>query len=147
MKFLKQLKTFFLRIFYKTERIPDNVSTLEPISRFLFSRSQFTESTARISSSVFLPPKNSNQTSVYRTINCSEEKIWWLASKYVASTKPVLARANIIAKHITDIGLEIIPDFTPHPRHANITNWPEDKSAIKMKAIALKNRASLVVKS
>ena len=147
MKFLKQLKTFFLNIFSKSESLSDEVSAQEPISRFLFSKSQFTESTARISSNVFLPPKNSIHRSVYRTINYSEEKIWWLADNYVASTKPVLARANIIAKHITDVGLEIVPDFTPHPRHANITKWPESKSAKKMKAVELTNRASLVVKS
>jgi hypothetical protein len=146
MKFLKQLETFFLRIFYKTEYLPDNVLAQEPISRFLFSKREFTESTARIGTGVFLPPKNSIHRSVYRTINCSEKKIWWLADKYVALTKPVLARANIIAKHITDVGLEIVPDFTPHPRHANITKWPQSRSAMKMKAVELTNRASLVVK-
>jgi len=146
MKFLKQLKTFFLKIFSKSESLSDKVSDQEPISRFLFSKREFTESTARIGTGVFLPPKNSLHRSVYRTINCSEEKIWWLASKYVASTKPVLARANIMAKHITGIGLEIKPDFIPHPRHANITNWPGGKSERKMKAVELANRASLVVK-
>lgn len=146
MKFLKQLKAFFLKTFYKTEHLPDNVSAQEPISRFLFSKKQFTESTARISSGVFLPPKDSNQTSVYRTIDCSEKKIWWLAERYVGSTKPVLARVNIIVKHITDFELEIVPDCTPHPRHANIAKWPQSKSARKMIAAELTNRASLVVR-
>lgn len=147
MKFLKQLKTSFLKIFSKSESLSDKVSDQEPISRFLFSERQFTDSTANIASSVFLPPRNSNQTSVYRTINCSEKKIWLLAEQYVGSTKPVLARANVFAKHITDIKLEIVPDFTPHPRHANITNWPEGRLEMKRKAVDLKHKASLVVKS
>ena len=57
--------------------------------------------------------------------------------------RTILARADLASMLIFKQGLNIIPEPSPHPRHANVTHWPSDKPQQKIKAMALANGAIL----
>ncbi len=134
--------------------IPEKVEAGESISRFLFfTPGQFNPRTKNITPQAFKPanPKPperfGRQSSVYRTQNLNEVEIWELGDEFVAKKRdlPILARADIQAEKIFTIDLEIIPDTRPHPRHANIVNWPNSPEARNMKGILLSQQATLFV--
>ena len=92
----------------------------------------------------FMPNKN-GETSVYRTINLEENEIYDIGKQYVAKVvgKPLLGRAEIPASMAIDFGLKIQPKTEPHPRHANIIDYPDDDSEKKLIALQLAAEAKL----
>jgi len=80
----------------------------------------------------FIPSKKTRNISVYRIGNCKEKRIWRLGDVFVAPIRKldVLARADFQSNLAFDEGLSIVADPSPHPRHAIVTNWPEDKAQI-----------------
>jgi hypothetical protein len=78
--------------------------------------------------------------SVFRTSDLSETQVW----KIGESIRPIppAARADIRVCNVYDTGLTIDADDNP-PRHANIVGWPEQDSAVKLKAIELAEKAQL----
>lgn len=116
----------------------------EDLTKFIFNRSQFSPSNSRVKYSVFMPPSN-RRLSVFRILGLSPNEMWAIGET-VGSQRALplspLARADIKASSVTDAGLEINADDIP-PRHANIVGWPEDDSAIKLKAIELAEKAQL----
>ncbi|MEW6001796.1 MAG: hypothetical protein AB1638_04000 [Nitrospirota bacterium] len=96
----------------------------------------------RVKYSVFIPPAN-RRLSVFRISGLSESDVWRIGETVgTQRALPLLARANIKAVSVTEIGLEIDADDVP-PRHASIIGWPEEASAIKLKAIELAGRSLL----
>jgi len=95
-----------------------------------------------------MPPASG--LSVYRTCGCQEEKVWWLGERYVyrkrKDGKPILARADLMAADFFEQNLEVKKHPYPHPRHANVIGWPDDKPSRKMKATELANKATGLVK-
>ncbi|MCG6551798.1 MAG: hypothetical protein L7F77_05680 [Candidatus Magnetominusculus sp. LBB02] len=92
-----------------------------------------------------MPPQN-RLLSVFRIFDLDNNDIWALGDKVGVLRKlPLLARADIIAVQVNDVGLEIDANDDP-PRHANIVGWPKEKSEIKLKAIELAERAQLYLK-
>jgi hypothetical protein len=89
--------------------------------------------------------------SVYRTGGCGERRIWLLGDLFVAAkrrdNRSILARADLAAQLFFKEGLEVIPEPSPHPRHANVTQWPSDKPQQKIKAMTLANAAALRLRS
>jgi hypothetical protein len=47
-----------------------------------------------------------------------------------------VGRADISVAAVQKIGLQVTP-HEPPPRHANIVNWPDEKSAQRLKAMEL----------
>lgn len=92
-------------------------------------------------------PTSDGQTSVIRVNSLDDSEIWSIGVTYVASVsgRTIKARVEIIADKVTTTGLDIVPDPEPHPRHANIVNWPEEGSERILVAILLANSASLVL--
>ncbi|MCK4728160.1 MAG: hypothetical protein KAT27_04495 [Desulfobacterales bacterium] len=90
-------------------------------------------------------PNREGKTSVYRIGDLTNEEIYGIGREYVAEPlgKPLLGRADIVSSHIMDIELRIESHPDPHPRHANIVNWPPDKSKQKMIAVEIANEAQL----
>ncbi len=94
----------------------------------------------------YLPASNS-ETSIYRTPALTEEEIWEIGKGYVAKpmNRTLYARGDITAAMILKTGLDIVPETTPHPLHANIVKWPSEKDEQKMLAVEIANEATLAI--
>jgi len=55
------------------------------------------------------------------------------------------ARGDIVAADVSKVNLHVVPSEPPR-HHANIEDWPAEKSAQKLKAIDLADAAKLVMK-
>jgi len=76
-----------------------------------------------------------------------EADIWWLADDVVMPDKPIQARADLTAATIRNSGLEVEPEPTPHPAHADIVGWPQEKPEQMETAKELATLSQLVVRS
>lgn len=75
------------------------------------------------------------ETSIYRTDKCLSGAVWTLCSEHVDDhAKPRIMKAlgTCTAALILDQQLRFDADGRPHPRHANIIDWPESKHAQKI---------------
>jgi hypothetical protein len=90
-------------------------------------------------------PAPDGQTSVFRISDLTDSEIWDIGARFVAQKrdKPLLGRADIIASDVLNNSLELKAAPDPHPRHTNITGWPEDKSKQKLIAMKLAANAQL----
>ncbi len=133
-----------------------DVSPDERITRYILNKRHIKPENGEIKADAFLPTKPKpglpeRQTSIYRTIDCEEIEIWSIGEQYVANpgkNRFVLARGDLLAQTVYSQDLRIVPRPSPHPRHADIVNWPNEDSSEhrKMKAVLLAQKASLIVK-
>ena len=145
VQFLKRL----LAIFHGSADNPlqqDSVVASEQIARYILSKRYFSVSNRTVKYGAYLPAPN-GETSVYRISNIVEKEIWDIGRKYVAgpSKRTLRARGDTTAVAISKTVLEISPETTPHPLHANIVNWPSEKDEQKMLAVEIANEATLVM--
>ncbi|MCP4414031.1 MAG: hypothetical protein GY808_15840 [Gammaproteobacteria bacterium] len=120
----------------------------ENISRFLTSTSHFSKTKGRIKYNAFLPAQDGD-TSVYRTLGLSSQEISNIGEEYVRQpglrngrSVNIYGWAEVKARAvIKDTDIDILPEPTPHLRHANLTNWPDDNSKRKMQAVILADYA------
>ncbi len=133
--------------------LPVPIDPAERISRYLLVREYFNNRTRNISPQAFKPanPKiagDLRKTSVYRTEGLSDVEVWTLGSEHVTKAHsdnlPVLARADLLVSQVLSLDLSFDPDGIPHPRHANIVNWPDSQEARQMKAVFLAKSAQLL---
>lgn len=122
----------------------EEVSPSESVSRFITQRSYYRPSDRTVRHNAFMPNRN-GETSVYRIIDLDDQEIFEIGSRLVAYVmkKPLIGRADIVVSKILDRELRVDPDPRPHPRHANIVNWPEDESKHKLIALELAAEAEL----
>lgn len=118
----------------------------ENLARYILHKSLFSILHKRVKYGAFLPAPN-GETSVFRISNLSDNEVWDIGDKEVAQKRGmlVLGRADILAFHVLQRRLRIIPDDNP-PRHANIVGWPEEKSEQKLIAMELAENAQLYLK-
>ena len=138
------------------KELPSAVAPDERITRYLVDKKHFKPEKDEIKVDAFLPPKPKpelpeRQTSVYRTINCAETEIWSIGDRYVENREKkrfILARADLLAQTVYSQDLRIVPHPLPHPRHANIVNWPNEESPEhrKVKALLLAQSSRLIVR-
>jgi len=132
----------------------NSVTSEEKINRFIFSQRYFNSQTRHISPQAFKPAtpqkpeRPEYQTSVYRTQNLDNLEIWSLGDEFVAPKRgmPILARGEVQAKIIFDQELQIKPDKSPHPRHANIVGWSESDEARQMAYLKISQEATLFIR-
>jgi hypothetical protein len=117
----------------------DNIDVQETLARYIYSRNHYRSSDHTVKHSAFIPPKD-KRLSIFRISSLSESEIWSIGGTLRAQS--LLGRADIKALSIWETGLSIDPDDTP-PRHANIVGWPNEDSAIMLKAIELAEKAQL----
>jgi hypothetical protein len=71
-------------------------------------------------------------------------ELWTICATHVdkpgASMK---ARGTVTAEAFLDTKLAFDPDGKPHPRHANVVGWPEDKHARKNLAREIADKMTL----
>ncbi|MBI4651268.1 hypothetical protein HY745_08300 [Candidatus Desantisbacteria bacterium] len=118
----------------------EQITTDEPLCRYLTSSSHFSQQNNRVKYSAFMPPSNL-KLSIFRIVGLEENEIWEMGKKNI-SDKNLHGRAEISPMDINKAGLKIDPDNIPE-RHANIIGWPDEKSARQMAAIELASKASL----
>jgi len=149
ISYLKQFWIFLLVTFSKADRLPSTVQPEEPISRFITDKRHYKQETEHVSQAAFLPSPRTNDTSVYRVKDWTDSKIWWAADNFVTALRTdkrkVMARADTTAERIFEQELNVEAHPTPHPRHANISGWPDDRSSRKSKALELAKNAILHV--
>ncbi len=129
----------------------DRVDGGELIARFLTDeRDEFNPTTMQVKRGAFRPP-HSLRYSVFRISNDAldgkipDRETWGLARQHVEPTRgKVLARAELSAADVVGLGLQVEPDGTPHPRHANIVGWPSKDEQMKLRQ-ALATKARLVL--
>lgn len=112
------------------------ISTSEQLSRFVLYHSHVKSSDSTVRYAAFLP--KDGQTSVFRVSGIADSDIWDIGNDEVAFKRnlPLVGRADISVAAVLNSGLQVAP-HEPPPRHANIVNWPEEKSAQRLKAMEL----------
>jgi len=118
----------------------------ESISRFLFSSNHF--NTQNVKYGAFMPAPDGH-ASVIRISQINEHEIHLIDSTVVSKSPDRLSkgRADFIADEAFKLGLKIEVDTKPHPRHANLTNYPSEKSLQKLQAMQLAARSKLKLRS
>ncbi len=114
----------------------------EVLARFVFSSKYFAVS--RLKPSAFLPTSNL-KTSAFGIDELQENEIWQIGD-YVAGAGrklTALARGDFKSSDVAEVGLGIVPDPAPHPRHVDICGWPDVKDERKEIALELCARAHL----
>ena len=146
MHYLGKFCGFLLATFLKFDRVPRIVSPSERISRFIFRRDQIDKTNRLVKFAAFMYPR-AKSISVYRTSGCSERKIWWIGVLFVekkrTDKRKLLARADAQSCVFFNQKLTIIANPSPHARHAEVANWPDDKGKRRTIAIALAQKATL----
>jgi hypothetical protein len=144
-QFLHRFWTSFLIILLKFDSVPAEISTDERITRFVFSKHYIKN--GKIAPQAFLPHKVTRETSVYRTNGCSEKRVWLLGDLFVTRLRKdapaLIGRGDVLSQAVFAEGLKIVAFRSPHPRHAVLRNWPNEKAHQRIKAIALAQKASL----
>lgn len=117
---------------------------IEVLTRYVLSEKYYRPSNGTVRHNAFMPPSNL-RLSVYRSSGLSEEAIREIGNQRVAipQEKPLIGRADILASDVldSDRDLKLEPDSSPHPLHANITGWPEQRDKQKLIAIKLASKA------
>jgi hypothetical protein len=123
----------------------EQVNLAENLARYIFQRNHFSSQNHTVRYAAFMPPP-SNHLSVFRISGLAEHEIWKVGHEVgEKSARSLLGRADIKALSVIEAGLNIDADDIP-PRHADIIGWPEEDSAIKLKAIELAEKAQLRLK-
>lgn len=124
----------------------DKVATSERIARYILSKRHFSTSNRTVKYGAYLPAQN-GETSVYRTSTLPEAEIWKIGKQYVAEPmdRTLYARGDTPVSVIVKTILEVVPEITPHPLHANIVKWPSGKDEKKMLAVEIANEATLEI--
>ena len=147
MRYLRQFWIFLQSTFLKIDRIPSAIGQDECVTHFIFYHGHIDENRGLVDHAAFKPHKTDRNFSVYRIKGCSEKRIWLIGYLFVelrrSDKRIILARGDVECKIVFDQGLRITPKPSPHPRHAEVIGWPDDKPTQKLKQIALAQAAKL----
>ena len=123
-----------------------NPADTEPLARYLLSTSQFSVANRRVKPSAFMPPADGT-LSVFVVSGLSEDVVWDLGRTEVGDPqgKPIQGRADVVVGVVRNPGLRLDVDNAPL-RHANVIDWPPEKSEQKLKAEILAEEALLRIR-
>ena len=119
----------------------ESISSSENLTRYIFQKKYYRPSNNTIKYNAFLPNPNNGDTSVFRISNLSDNEIWNIG-KNIRYDKIVIGRADIIASIVLSKNLKIIPSEPPR-HHADISDWPNNRSEQIMIATELAEEAKL----
>ena len=122
----------------------ETVSPSEPTARFITQKSHFRPGDKTVRHNAYMPNRN-GETSIYRTTGLTDPEIYEIGQEYVGDIlgRSIKGHAEIVVSEIIKRKLAVKADPLPHPRHANIVNWPMDKAEQKIIAIELAGNALL----
>ena len=113
------------------------VDPSETLSRFVVYNKWIRSSINKVKYVAFTPDQKGD-TSVFRISGITNNDIWDIGDREVAPkrNRPILGRADINTAIVISNELKVIPSEPPE-RHADITDWPEEKSEQKQIALEL----------
>lgn len=122
----------------------DSIQPSEPLARFITQKSYYRSASKTVRHNAFMPNRY-GKTPVYRIINLVHPEIFEIGQIFVAEkmNKQLLGRADIKAIKIIEKNLSVISDPDPHPRHANILDWPDEREKYRLIAVELADEAEL----
>ena len=131
-------------------KLPSKVSQSESLARYLTHQNHYSSLNNSVKPAAFQPPSNL-RLSVFRIDKLTLEEVWEIGRVNVVSAMPlpkenVYGFANIIASAVYKTHLDVDPDNNP-PRHADIVQWPQEKSERKSIAQELAAKATLRLQS
>jgi len=120
----------------------ENVKKEENLTRYILEKNKCSPENKRVKYNAFLPNKE-GQTSVFRTSELTDNEIWEIGDNEVARKveKQLIGRGDINASNVYENGLKIDTEGE-HLKHANIVNWPKEKSEQKLIAIEIADNAT-----
>jgi hypothetical protein len=126
---------------FKPDQVP-SVTSDELLARFILFSRHFRRSDNTIRPEAFIPHPLV-ELSVTRHRDATDEDVWTEGRRVAAVRKVTLyGRADVVTKTFTELDLIVqAAPITENPNHANVTGWPHEKSAQKMKAIDVANAA------
>ena len=124
-------------------KLPGKVSQSESLARYLTHHKHYSSLNNSVKPAAFQPPPNL-RLSVFRIDGLILEEVWEIGRVNVAPLpgKDVYGFANIMASAVYKTHLDVDPDNNP-PRHADIVQWPQEKSERKSIAQELAAKATL----
>lgn len=123
------------------------ISPDEILSRYIFNKKYFSIEKNIVRYNTFMPNPKNGETSVFRTSELDDDKIWDIGKVLEKlRDKTNIGRTDIIASVVLSKNLEIIPSEPP-PLHADIKNWPNEKSEQKLIAMELAQESKLFLKN
>lgn len=117
----------------------------EPLARFVVEENKFRTSDNSVKHNAFLPAPDL-ATSVFRIENLTEDQVSELGCEHVAKPrlKTLYGWGRFLARDVRESELDVVEETEPHPLHANIVGWSEEKSKQKLQAQELAARAVFV---
>ena len=120
------------------------VSPSEPTARFITQKAYYRSGDKTVKHNAYMPNKN-GETSIYRTTGITGPEIYEIGQKYVGKIigRSIKGHAEILVSEIIKHRLAVKADPSPHPRHANIIDWPDEKTEQRIIAMELADNALL----
>lgn len=115
----------------------------ESLAHFIEHRSEIIPTKHKVRYNAFLPSRHTLSLSVFRIDGLKNSTIWGLGDEFVGN---VIARGDLYARDYLAEELEIQPTMEPHPLHANVMGWPEEKQKQNFIAKNLASRAILHIR-
>jgi hypothetical protein len=124
--------------------LEESIQSSEPLARFITQKAYYRSASETVKHNAFMPNRE-GKTSVYRIIGLGDPEIFEIGQRFVAEkmNKLLLGRADIKVLKILEKDLSVISHPVPHPRHANIVDWPEEREKYRLIAIELADEAEL----
>jgi len=144
IQFLKKFFAYFSGSIDRRESLPEHVSDGESLCRFIFSDKNFSSRNRKVKHHAFAP--KDNEVSVFRTVSLKQDDIWKLGQLHAGGVRgSPRARADLFVRAVRQVRLNVVSAPIPHPRHANIVDWPTDKEARQLAKMELANASTLVL--
>ena len=144
IQFLRKFFAYFSGSIERGESLPERVSDGESLCRFIFSDKNFSSVNRRVKHHAFSP--KDREVSVFRTASLNDGEIWKLGQERAGEVRGnPRARADLFARAVRQARLNVVSAPTPHPRHANIVDWPAQKELQQLAKMELANASTLVL--
>ena len=132
VRYLKNLLSILFGTFKdSTSSLPGEVQPDESLSTFVTQSRDVVKATNTVRHTRLMPrrrgkaPKGRLETSVCRSTNLAEARVWEICSEHFDkhARKPAIGRGVGPASVVYEVGLGFDADSKPYPEHANIIGW------------------------
>ena len=153
-KFLQKYCVSWIDLYFRSER---RVAPTEVITRFLRHRGDYRSTNRKEAAALrveakeraFLPHRHAEgapyATSTFMTGRLRDSDVWRLGEYKLGGTS-LRGRADLRAKRVTDIGLELNAD-NRFRRHVDIVGWADHKAEQKLQAQKLARASNVILSS
>lgn len=121
--------------------LPLDVQDDERLARYILYRRHIRRDDS-VRPEAFMPHPHVD-LSVTRHLGLNESQIWKIGQRVADQRgKPLFGRADVVSMGFTQHRLKVVGDPIPdNPNHANVSNWPSEKSQQKILALEIAKAA------